>query len=138
MVRLSLNYVSWKQRKDVADDLKSIYQAPIAELAEKNLEAFAAKWEASHPCIAKSWRNNWERIILLFSYPTDIRKAIYTTNTIESLNLKAYLRNGLCRSETGSLRLINTASYLMAGCHNTDMIKVAPLINLAEIWLYLF
>lgn len=87
MVRHSLNYVSWKQRKEVADDLKTIYQATTVELAERNLEAFATKWDASHPSIAKSWWNNWERIIPLFSYPTDIRKAIYTTNAIESLNM---------------------------------------------------
>ena len=87
MVRHSLNYVSWKQRKEVADDLKTIYQAPTVELAEKNLEAFAAKWDTSHPYIAKSWRNNWERITPLFSFPEDIRKAIYTTNAIESLNM---------------------------------------------------
>ena len=87
MVRHSLNYVSWKQRKEVAADLKTIYQATTVELAEKNLEAFAAKWDASHPTIAKSWRNNWERIIPILSYPKDIRKAIYTTNAIESLNM---------------------------------------------------
>lgn len=87
MVRHSLNYVSWKQRKEVADDLKTIYQAPTVEMAEKNLNVFAVKWEASHPSIAKSWRNNWERITPLFSYTEDIRKAIYTTNAIESLNM---------------------------------------------------
>lgn len=87
MVRHSLNYVSWKQRKEVATDLKAIYQAPTVEMAEKNLDTFAAKWDASHPTIARSWRNNWERIIPLFSYPNDIRKAIYTTNAIESLNM---------------------------------------------------
>jgi putative transposase len=87
MVRHSLNYVSWKQRKEVADDLKTIYQAPTVDMAAENLETFAAKWDASHPSIAKSWRNNWERIIPLFSYPPEIRKAIYTTNAIESLNM---------------------------------------------------
>ena len=87
MVRNSLNYVSWKQRKEVATDLKTIYQAPTVDLAVANLEAFAAKWDASHPTIAKSWRSNWERIIPLFSYPPEIRKAIYTTNAIESLNM---------------------------------------------------
>ncbi len=87
MVRHSLNYVSWKQRKVVAEDLKTIYQAPTLEMAETNLDAFAAKWDATHPTISKSWRNNWERIIPLFSYPPDIRKAIYTTNAIESLNM---------------------------------------------------
>lgn len=87
MVRHSLNYVSWKQRKEVAEDLKAIYQAPTLEQAEANLEAFSVKWDASHPTIAKSWRNNWERIIPLFSYPQEIRKAIYTTNAIESMNM---------------------------------------------------
>ena len=87
MVRHSLNYVSWKQRKEVATDLKSIYQAPTAEMAEKSLETFAAKWDTSHPTIARSWRNNRERIIPLSSYPAEIRKAIYTTNAIESLNM---------------------------------------------------
>ena len=87
MVRHSLRYVSWKQRKEVAADLKSIYSAPTVVQAEANLTAFAAKWDASHPTISKSWRNNWERITPLFSYPPDIRKAIYTTNAIESLNM---------------------------------------------------
>jgi len=87
MVRHSLRYVSWKQRKEVAADLKSIYQAPTVEQAEAHLTAFATKWDASHPTIAKSWRNNWERIIPLFTYPPEIRKAIYTTNAIESLNM---------------------------------------------------
>ena len=87
MVRHSLNYVSWKQRKEVAEDLKAIYQAPTVQEGEAKLAAFAAKWDPTHPTIAKSWRNNWERIIPLFSYPPDIRKAIYTTNAIESLNM---------------------------------------------------
>jgi putative transposase len=87
MVRHSLNYVSWKQRKEVAEDLKAIYQASTVQLAETNLEAFEAKWDATHPTISKSWCRNWERIIPLFSYPPEIRKAIYTTNAIESLNM---------------------------------------------------
>ena len=87
MVRHSLNYVSWKQRKEVAADLKLIYSAPTLEQAEHNLSQFEATWNASHPMIGKSWRNNWERIIPLFSYPPQIRKAIYTTNAIESINM---------------------------------------------------
>ena len=87
MVRHSLRYVSWKQRKEVAKDLKSVYQAPTIDQAETNLTAFAKKWDTSHPTISKSWRNNWERIIPLFSYPPQIRKATYTTNAIESLNM---------------------------------------------------
>jgi putative transposase len=87
MVRHSLNYVSWKQRKEVAADLKLIYSAPTLEQAELNLAQFEATWNASHPMIGKSWRNNWERIIPLFAYPPQIRKAIYTTNAIESINM---------------------------------------------------
>jgi putative transposase len=87
MVRHSLRYVSWKQRKEVAADLKSIYNAPTIDQAEANLTSFAKKWDASHPTISTSWRNNWERIIPLFSYAPEIRKVIYTTNAIESLNM---------------------------------------------------
>lgn len=87
MVRHSLNYVSWKQRKEVAGDLKAIYSAPTIEEAEYHLERFEEKWNASHPTIGKSWRSNWERITPLFSYPAEIRRAIYTTNAIESVNM---------------------------------------------------
>jgi putative transposase len=87
MVRHSLNYVSWKQRKTVATDLKAIYSAPTLEQAEIAMDAFAAKWDDTHPTISRSWRRNWERLTPLFSYPTDIRKAIYTTNAIESVNM---------------------------------------------------
>ncbi|PLX94777.1 MAG: IS256 family transposase [Desulfuromonas sp.] len=87
MVRHSLNYVSWKQRKAVATDLKSIYSAPTIEQAEIAMDAFSAKWDDTHPTISRSWRRNWERLTPLFSYPTDIRKAIYTTNAIESVNM---------------------------------------------------
>lgn len=87
MVRNSLRYVSWKQRKEVAADLKTIYQAATVEQAEMNLAAFKAKWDETHPSIGQSWRRNWERIIPFFDYPAEIRKVIYTTNAIESLNM---------------------------------------------------
>lgn len=87
MVRHSLKYVSWKQRKEVAADLKTIYQAATAEQAEINLTEFELKWDETHPSIGQSWRRNWERIIPFFAYPAEIRKVIYTTNAIESLNM---------------------------------------------------
>jgi putative transposase len=87
MVRNSLKYVSWKQRKEVADDLKVIYHSATAEQAELNLTSFAQKWDESHPTISQSWRRNWERIVPFFAYPAEIRKVIYTTNAIESLNM---------------------------------------------------
>ena len=87
MVRNSLKFVSWKDRKAVAADLKEIYRPATVELAEKALEAFSAKWDSKYPSITPSWRNNWANIIPLFAYPPDIRRVIYTTNTIESLNM---------------------------------------------------
>lgn len=87
LVRHSLRYVSWKQRKEMATDLKRIYQASTVDEAVGNLEAFAEKWDGTHPTISKSWRSNWDRIIPLFDYPQDIRRIIYTTNAVESLNM---------------------------------------------------
>jgi len=86
-VRGSLNYVSWKQRKAVAADLKPIYQASTVEEAEQRLDEFAAKWDASYPTISQMWRRNWEHLTPFFAYPADIRKVIYTTNAVESLNM---------------------------------------------------
>ena len=87
MVRHSLNFVSWKQRKEMANDLKEIYSAATVEQAEANLAAFGEKWDATHPRVSQSWRNNWQRIIPFFAYQPEIRRVIYTTNTIESLNM---------------------------------------------------
>jgi putative transposase len=87
MVRASLNYVNWKQRKEVAADLKRIYQSATAAEAEVRLEEFAAKWDEVYPMVSRIWRRNWARIIPFFAYPAEIRKAIYTTNAIESLNM---------------------------------------------------
>jgi putative transposase len=86
MVRNSLRYVSWKDRKVIAAALRTIYTAPTAEAAEVALDAFAAKWDARFPSISRSWRDNWQRVIPFFAYPPEIRKVIYTTNAIESIN----------------------------------------------------
>jgi putative transposase len=95
MVRNALSYVSYKDRKAVAADLKTIYSAATALDAEAALMDFAVKWDARYPTISKSWMAHWERIIPFFAFPADIRKAIYTTNAIESLNmtLRKVLRN---------------------------------------------
>lgn len=85
-IRHSLRYVNWKQRKIIAADLKLIYGAATRAEAEQALELFAEKWDCEHPTISRSWRANWERLCVFFDYPTEIRKAIYTTNAIESLN----------------------------------------------------
>ena len=87
MVRNSLAFVPWKDRKEVAADLKLIYSADTEELALDNLDEFAKKWDAKYPAISKSWYNRWDQLNTLFGYTKDIRKAIYTTNAIESLNM---------------------------------------------------
>jgi len=87
MVRNSLRYVSWKKRKIVAADLRAIYSARTVEEAELALTEFAKKWDKEFPSISKIWLNHWEYITPLFDYPDDIRKVIYTTNAIESLNM---------------------------------------------------
>ena len=88
LVRHSLNFVSWKDRKAVAADLKKIYRADNDILATANLTEFEGKWDNKYPTIGQSWRRNWEHIIPFFVFPEDIRRIIYTTNAIESLNMR--------------------------------------------------
>jgi putative transposase len=87
LVRASLGYVSWKQRKAVASDLREIYQSATAFDADMKLDTFAKKWDAVCPMVSQVWRRNWERVTPFFAYPPEIRKVIYTTNAIESLNM---------------------------------------------------
>ncbi|WP_042469366.1 IS256 family transposase, partial [Yersinia pestis] len=86
MVRNSLKYVSWKDYKAVTSGLKMVYQAPTEEAALMALDKFAEAWDDKYPQISKSWRTHWENLNTFFGYPPDIRKAIYTTNAIESVN----------------------------------------------------
>ena len=87
MVRHSLNYVSWKRRPEVAADLKRIYTAATADEAEQRLAEFEARLDSEYLPIGQSWRRNWPRLIPFFDYPPEIRKVIYTTNAIESVNM---------------------------------------------------
>jgi len=87
LVRNSLNYVSWKMRKQIAADLKQIYQSATADEAEQRLTEFESQWNDAYPPIAQIWRRNWSRIIPFFDYPPEIRRIIYTTNAIESVNM---------------------------------------------------
>lgn len=89
LVRHSLSYVGWQDRKLVAAELRLIYQAETAALAHQQLEAFAAgKWGQKHPTIVASWRRAWEQVIPFFAYPLEVRRVIYTTNAIESVNMQ--------------------------------------------------
>src|SRR5713101_2857901 len=85
LVRASLRYVPWKHRKVVAADLRRIYRAATAEEAQQNLEEVTRKWSA-YPSVSQVWQRNWDRITPFFHYPAEIRKAIYTTNSVEALH----------------------------------------------------
>jgi transposase-like protein len=86
-IRTSLRYVPHKDKKAVVADLKTIYQVSTAEEGLANLDAFAKKWDSKFPTISKSWYNNWEKLSAMFEFTQPIRKIIYTTNAIESLNM---------------------------------------------------
>ena len=112
LVRYSLNYVSWKLRKEVAADLRAIYTAATADEAERQLDAFEARWGEAYPSIGQSWRRNWVRVIPFFDYPAEIRKVIYTTNAIESVNMglrKITKNRGAFPSDEALLKLFYLA-----------------------------
>jgi len=112
LVRHSLNYVGWKQRKEVAAGLQTIYRAATREEAERRLEEFSEKWDSQFPTISRSWRSNWERVTPFFAYPADIRKVIYTTNAIESVNmsLRKIIKNrGSFPTDEAALKLLYLA-----------------------------
>jgi len=120
LVRHSLNYVGWKQRKEVAADLKTIYTAATDVEAEQRLVEFSLKWDAKFPMIAKSWRSNWARVIPFFAYPAEIRKVIYTTNAIESLNM--------------SLRKVTKARGSFPNDEAVSKLLYLALRNIAKKW----
>ena len=112
LVRASLNYVNWKERKQVAADLKPIYRAATAVEAEMNLDQFIATWGHKYRAIGKLWKENWERVIPFFEFPEEVRKVIYTTNAVEALHrgLRKIIKNrGSFPSEEAALKLLYLA-----------------------------
>jgi putative transposase len=112
LVRNSLNYVVWKERKNVAPDLRAIYSAPTAEAAQEQLHRFGEKWDKQYPSIRLMWQRNWERIIPFFAFSPEIRKVMYTTNAVESLNMslrKIIKTRGSFPSEQAALKLLYLA-----------------------------
>jgi len=112
MIRNSLRYVTWKDYKAVTTDLKRVYQALTEDQAVAELERFGQAWNDKYPSIAKSWNTHWANLRTLFDYPPDIRKAIYTTNAIESLNSVircATKRRKLFPSDESAIKVIYLA-----------------------------
>jgi len=110
LIRYSMQFASWKERKLIAQALRPIYQARDAQAAEIELQAFdEGPWGQKYPAIAQSWRRNWEAVIPFFAFPLEVRKIIYTTNAIESLNAsvrKAVRNKGHFPSDQAATKLI--------------------------------
>jgi putative transposase len=112
MVRASLNYVNWKERKLVAADLKMIYRAVNEGQAAEELEEFTSKWGGKYRAIGKLWKDNWERVTPFFEFPAEVRRIIYTTNAVESLNMslrKIIKTRGSFPSEEAAIKLLYLA-----------------------------
>jgi len=111
LVRASMNYVTWKDRKAVVADLKPVYRAVTADEAERQLREFEAKW-SKYPAIARLWREQWERVIPFFAFPEPVRKVVYTTNAVESLHMslrKIIKTRGAFPSEEAAFKLLYLA-----------------------------
>ena len=112
LIRASLKYVGHKERKQVADDLKAVYNAASAETASLELAKFGEKWDTRYRAIRPLWERNWERVIPFFAFPLPIRRVIYTTNAVESLNMslrKIIKTRGSFPSEQAALKLLYLA-----------------------------
>jgi putative transposase len=112
LVRASLNYVNWKERKQVAADLKSIYRASTEAQASLELSDFISKWGHKYQAIGKLWKENWERVIPLIEFPAEVRRVIYTTNAVESLHMslrKIIKTRGSFPSEEAATKLLYLA-----------------------------
>ena len=110
---MCLSNCVWKDRKKVAADLKRIYQSTTVDDAEAELEAFCEKWDDKFPSIGMMWRRHWPNLIAIFDYPPEIRKVIYTTNAIESLNSvirKSVRKRKRFPSDTAALKVVYLSS----------------------------
>ena len=113
MIRNSMKYVSHKEMKALAADLKQVYTSITVDEAELALDEFSAKWDSKYPAVSRSWRRNWDNLIPIFDYPDDIRKIIYTTNAIESLNSvirKAIKNRKIFPSDASALKVVYLAT----------------------------
>ncbi len=109
MIRNTIKYVSYKDRRKILKDLKSVYTAASQEAAEAALDAFEDAWSDRYPVVPKLWRDRWEHVVPMFAFPAEIRKIMYTTNIIESLNsqLRKVTRNrGLFPTDDSAKKLL--------------------------------
>ena len=132
----SFKYVPYKDKKAVSEDLKAIYTANTLAQAEEALSDFEAKWDDKYPAISKSWRQNWHNLSTLFKYPKDIRKVIYTTNAIESLNMvirKAIRNRRIFPCESSAFKVIFLAVQQASKKWNMPIRNWSAALNRFEI-----
>ena len=132
MVRNSLKYVVFKDRKQVATDLKRIYNSPTLAEAEKALDEFSERWDEKYPPISKSWRSHWDNLITIFDYPQEIRKIIHTTNAIESLNSvirKAIKNRKIFPNDNSACKIIYLAIMSASKKWSMPLQKWKPAMN---------
>jgi putative transposase len=112
LVRASLNYVNWKERKSVAADLRAVYRAATEQQAAGELSDFISKWGGKYQAIGKLWKEQWNYVTPFFQFPAEVRRAIYTTNAVESLHMslrKIIKTRGSFPSEEAALKLLYLA-----------------------------
>ena len=137
LVRNSLKYVGWKQRKAAAADLRAVYTAPTAEAAEQELLRFGEKWDHQFSPIRSLWQRHWQRVIPFFAFPADIRKIIYTTNAVESLNMslrKIIKTRGAFPSEEAAFKLLYMALRNLSAKWEHTRNWIAALNQFAILW----
>ena len=112
MIRAGLKYVTWLDRKQVVADLKPVYKAATADEAERQLSEFEEKWKNKYPAVSRVWRDQWEHVTPFFAFPEEVRKIVYTTNPVESLNMsmrKATKTRGSFHTEEAAIKLLYMA-----------------------------
>ena len=137
LVRASLNYVSWKERKAIAQELKAIYRAATAAEAEREQAEFAGRWQGKYPTIAALWQRHWERVIPFFAFPREIRKIVYTTNAVESLNMtlrKSLKTRAAFPSEEAALKVMYLALRNLIGKWERPLQWKAALNQFTLLW----
>jgi putative transposase len=137
LIRNSLKFVNWKDRKHVVPDLRAIYSAPTAEAARQELIRFGEKWDKLYSPIRPMWERNWEHIIPFLAFPLEIRKIIYSTNAVESLNMslrKIIKMRGSFPNEEAALKLLYLALRNVAAKWQRTMNWTTALNQFAVLW----
>jgi len=137
LVRASLRYVNWKQSRAVMADLKRVYRAANREEAERQLAAFEAAWDSQYRSVSQLWRRHWEQIVPFFAFPAEIRKVIYTTNAVESLNMtlrKVIKTRGSFPNEEAAMKLLYLALQNVAKKWQTIQGWPQALNRFAILW----